>query len=170
MSAGTAGFMWRQWHSLFSFYPSFFSLSASSPSPFLPPPPDLVASSSFKNHFTLGKTQQPTDAFECVLNGWDQYALLCCIIHDRTGDLRAALPPVACESGFILGQLGRRHSALYSHSHPSHGRPVSRAAVGVDIFLHRAGFPTSKPRSEGWEGQGDTHTHRSLRGKRTSLK
>lgn len=121
-------------------YPSFFSVSVLSHSPLLF---NLVASSSFKNHFTLGKMQTSFELLMHLCVDWLKS------ISQSVGRAAADHASHAREFSFIVEQLDKRHSALYSLRHPSHGWPVRHAAIGIDSFLHQSGSPTSKPRSEG---------------------
>lgn len=115
--------------------PSFFSVSH-------PPlfPPDLVASSSFKNHFTLGKARhQPFCIWVCA--EWLRSISSSTLYHSYQ-DGRSCVPRwhrlcLTCMWIwlFLLGHFERRHGALYSLNHPSHGWPVSHAVQSGSIFF-----------------------------------
>lgn len=49
--------------------------------------------------------------------------------------LAATLPNVHVNLAFLLGHFERRHGALYSLNHPSHGWPVSHAVQSGSIFF-----------------------------------
>lgn len=141
-------FMRRQWHSLVSPYlPSSFLLCL------LPLFSNHVASSSFKNHFTLGKMHfRPMLLSVCVcalvwmLNSISSSNAVSFIIDGRAGAWRASH---ACELEFVSERPeGRGDAALCIHlASESWLASVTYCNWG-QCFSSSLRFPTSKPRSE----------------------
>lgn len=95
----------------------------------------FLASSSFKNHFTLGKTRRHMPMRLSV----------CWMARDQRAP--STLPSL-CEAFFTRGPVLCFHGPLVSH-----------ASIGVDIFLHPSGFsPVQSPDLTVGRVQG-THTH-----------
>lgn len=141
-------------------YPSFLSLSVSSHNflLFL----RLIASSSFKNHFTLGKTRHhPMHLSVCWMAEINK------LFHAVSFIIEWPIW-VPCWRCLCLAcmRIWLPFSAVWEKTRrsifisPSESRLASVTCCNSGrYFSSSARFLTSKPRSEGWEGQGEMRTH-----------